>query len=234
MILALFGYDPMYWALMLPGLALGLYAQFRLSATYKRYAQVGSSRGISGAEAARAILDQAGLTEVGVAEIGGQLTDHYDPTKRALFLSSDNYHGHSLAAVGVAAHEAGHALQHQVSYAPLQLRMMLVPVTQFASTAVYGLILLAVLFNITKLFGLAIIAFGIITLFQLITLPVEFNASRRAKEQLVRLGLIRGAEETAGVSRVLGAAAMTYVAALVQSLMQLLYYVMLARHSDRD
>ena len=234
MMLAFFTFDPMSWIFMIPGLALGLYAQFKLSATYKRYSQVGSSRGISGAEAARAILDRAGLREVDVEEIGGQLTDHYDPTKRALFLSSGNYHGRSLAAVGVAAHEAGHALQHQVSYAPLQLRMMLVPVTQIASTAVYGLILLAVFFNMTQLFGLAILAFGVITLFQLITLPVEFNASRRAKEQLVRLGLIRGPEETAGVSRVLSAAALTYVAALVQSLMQLLYYVMLARHSDRD
>jgi uncharacterized protein len=124
-----------YWWLIIPGLILGFYAQIKLSAAYGKYSQVNSEQGVSGASAARAILDEAGLQEVAVEEIGGHLTDHYDPMKRALFLSSDNFHGSSLAAIGVSAHEAGHALQHQAAYAPLKLRMALVPVTNFASQA---------------------------------------------------------------------------------------------------
>src|SRR5437868_1900028 len=134
-----FGY---YWYLMIPGLLLGLYAQFKLMAAYGKYVKVGLQSGLSGAEAAREILDQAGLSNVPVEEIGGHLTDHYDPTKKALFLSSENYQGRSIAAVGVAAHETGHALQHQAAYAPLQWRMMMVPITQFASHAWIGIMIL--------------------------------------------------------------------------------------------
>jgi uncharacterized protein len=226
-----------YWLLcLLPGLILGIYAQVKLSATYAKYLRVGNRRGLTGAEAAREILDQAGLHDVPVAEVNGQLTDHYDPLKRALFLSSDNFHGASLAAVGVSAHEAGHALQHQQAYAPLKLRMALVPITQFASQAwlwisVLGFFLGGGLF--LKCIGIAIAIFTIITVFQLITLPVEFDASRRAKVQLLRLGLIDN-QEREGVSKVLSAAAMTYVAAMISSLMQLLHLVLIARNSERD
>src|SRR6266705_1660272 len=125
--------------LMIPGLILGIYAQIKLSSTYNKYVNIPTESGLTGAQAAREILDQAGLPNVPIEEVGGHLTDHYDPTKKALFLSSENYHGNSLAAVGVSAHEAGHALQHKAAYAPLKLRMMLVPATQFASTAVYGI-----------------------------------------------------------------------------------------------
>ena len=135
----MYGFDPLYLMFALPGLLLGLYAQFRLSSAYKKYMQVGIESGQSGAQAARVILDRNGLTDVPVQEVPGHLTDHYDPTKRALFLSSDNFHHQSVAAVGVAAHEAGHALQHQDSYAMLNLRMKLVPVTRFASMS-YSLI----------------------------------------------------------------------------------------------
>src|SRR5882757_2677129 len=135
----IFGY---YWFFAIPGLLLGLYAQFNLMAAYGKYAKVGLRSGLSGAEAAREILDRAGLNNVPVEEIGGHLTDHYDPTKKALFLSSENFQGRSIAAVGVAAHETGHALQHQAAYAPLTLRMMMVPVTQFASYAWMGIFLL--------------------------------------------------------------------------------------------
>src|SRR5262249_43927897 len=139
-------FDPLWWVFAIPGLLLGLYAQMKLSSTYGKYMRVGVESGLSGAEAARQILDRAGLNDVAIQEIPGQLTDHYDPRKRALFLSSDNFNQRSLSAVGVAAHEAGHALQHQAAYAPLNLRMMMVPVTQFASTAYqliffFGLIL---------------------------------------------------------------------------------------------
>src|SRR6478752_3610124 len=122
-----------YWWFAIPGLLLGLYAQAKLSSTYGKYSQVSNASGMTGAQAAREVLDSAGLQSMPVNEVGGHLTDHYDPTKRALFLSSENYHGNSIAAVGVAAHEAGHALQHQAAYAPLDLRMAMVPVTQFAS-----------------------------------------------------------------------------------------------------
>jgi Zn-dependent membrane protease YugP len=167
-----------------------------------------------------------------VNEVGGHLTDHYDPRKKALFLSTENYHGRSVAAVGVAAHEAGHALQHQAAYAPLNLRMAMVPITQFSTTACFGIVLLGVLMPaFGKLLWLAVVLFAITTIFQLITLPVEFDASRRAKEQLLRLGLVRG-DESHGVSKVLNAAALTYVAALVASVLQLLYYISLARNRN--
>jgi Zn-dependent membrane protease YugP len=222
-----------YWWFLIPGLLLGIYAQFRLSAAYGHYSRVPTSRGLSGAEAAREVLDSAGLNNVEIQEIGGHLSDHYDPRKRALFLSSENYHGRTIAAVGVAAHEAGHALQHAAAYAPLHIRMAMVPITNIASSAVYGLFFLGAFMGMAKLALLGVIVFGIITLFQLITLPVEFNASSRAKTQLLRLGLIDG-QERAGVSRVLGAAALTYVAAMVQSLMTLLHFVMILRGNDRN
>lgn len=222
-----------YWWLMLPGLLLGIYAHLKLSSTYRRLIQVEPASGLSGAEVAREILDQAGLSSVPVEEVGGHLTDHYDPTKRALFLSSDNYHSRSLAAVGVAAHEAGHALQHQAAYAPLQLRMTLVPVTQFATSAAYGMFLLSLVLGMTKLAWLAVGLFAVITLFTVVTLPVEFDASRRAKERLLRLGLV-GSHESRAVSQVLNAAAMTYVAALVSAVLDLIYWALIARSSSRD
>jgi Zn-dependent membrane protease YugP len=223
-----------WWWFILPGIALGLYAQFKLTGAYNRYIQVPTQSGLSGAEAAREVLDSAGLRDVPIEEVGGRLTDHYDPQKRALFLSSDNFHGRSIAAVGVAAHEAGHALQHQAAYAPLHLRMALVPITNIASQAITWILLLGMFLNYTRVIWPAIIAFSVITLFQLITLPVEFDASRRAKQQLLRLGLIHQGEEAFGVNKVLGAAALTYVAALVASFFQLLHFVMIARSSERD
>jgi Zn-dependent membrane protease YugP len=221
-----------WWWFILPGILLGLYAQLRLSSSYSRYSQVPTHSGLSGAEAARAILDHAGLQGVDIHEVPGHLTDHYDPMKRALFLSSENFHERTIAAVGVAAHESGHALQHQAAYAPLKARMVLVPVTSFASNAAIFLSIGGFVIGLAKLavFGIAI--YGIIALFQLITLPVEFDASRRAKEQLVRLGLIDN-QEHRGVSNVLGAAALTYVAAMVATLFTLLHFIMIARDNDR-
>jgi hypothetical protein len=227
----------MFWdtkyilVVMLPGLLIGLWAQMKLRSAFGKYSQVPIENGMTGAEAARHILDQAGLTDMPVEEVPGQLSDHYDPTKRALFLSSDNYHGRSVAAVGVAAHESGHALQHLHQDAMFNLRMALVPVTQFANYAWVGIMLLGMFLHIIPHFMLIAVAiFSVITLFQLVTLPVEYDASARAKEQLFRLGLVRE-DERVGVNKVLDAAALTYVAALVSSVLQLLYLLSQTRNS---
>ena len=224
-------YDTNYLLfVLLPGMALGLWAQVKLWSAYNKYRRVQMTSGFSGADAAREILDRAGLNDVRVAEVSGRLTDHYDPSKRALFLSSENFHDRSVAAVGVAAHEAGHALQHQAAYAPLNLRMALAPVTQFASTACFAILFLGYVLGLAKFLWIAVALFAVVTLFQLVTLSVEFDASRRAKTQLLRLGIVHP-EETSGVGRVLNAAALTYVAALVAGILELLYFLALARNN---
>jgi Zn-dependent membrane protease YugP len=219
---------------LIPGLILGIYAQMKLSAAYSKYVRVRTETGLTGAQAAREILDRAGLQEVPVEEVGGHLTDHYDPTRRALFLSSENFRSPSLAAVGVAAHEAGHALQHQAAYAPLKLRMMLVPATQFASFAWMGILFVGMILGgpfFSKFIWVSVAIFAVITFFQIVTLPVEFDASRRAKAQLLRFGLVHS-HESGAVSQVLNAAALTYVAAMVSSIMQLLHLLLIARNRD--
>jgi len=229
----------MWFVFAIPGLLLGIYAQIKLSSAYGKYSRVGVQSGMTGGEAAREILDRAGLVDVPVREVHGHLTDHYDPTKRALFLSSANFHNSSVAAVGVAAHEAGHALQHQESYAMLNLRMKMVPVTKFASMGYYFIFLAGfVLAGMRAISGpmfanliwIAIGLFAVVTFFQIITLPVEFDASRRAKDQLFRLGLVHQ-HEGAAVSQVLNAAALTYVAAMVSSVLELLHLLSVARNS---
>lgn len=226
-------FDPVYFLFALPGLLLGIYAQMKLMSAYGHYVQVPARSGLSGAEAAREILDRAGLHNMPVEEVPGHLTDHYDPTRKALFLSSENYHGQSLAAVGVAAHEAGHALQHQAAYSMFRLRMALVPATQIATSAAYIAFFAGLFLHIFQLAVVGLAFFAIMTLFQLITLPVEFDASRRAKEQLFRLGLV-SAEEGVGVKKVLNAAALTYVAAMVTAVLQLLYLVSVLQRGRRE
>jgi Zn-dependent membrane protease YugP len=223
--------DPWWW-MLIPGMILGLYAQMKLASAYGRYSRVPTNSGLSGAEAAREILDSAGLHRMPVNEIGGHLTDHYDPMKKALFLSSENFQGRTLAAVGVAAHEAGHALQHKAAYAPLQARMALVPITGIASNAAVWIFFLGMFMGLAKIALAGVVVFGVIAVFHMITLPVEFDASRRAKQQLVSLGLIDGQEQT-GVNKVLNAAALTYVAAMVSSLFMVLRFLMIMRGSDR-
>lgn len=224
-------FDPLYFIFAIPGMIIGIWAQIKLSSAYGKYSQVDVESGLTGAEAARRILNQAGLTDMPVEEVPGRLSDHYDPTKRALFLSTDNFHGRTIAAVGVAAHEAGHALQHQSAYGLFNARMALVPAMQFASFAWMGVVILGLVLHILPhMLTIAIVIFAVMTLFQLVTLPVEYDASRRAKEQLFRLGLVRE-DERAGVSRVLDAAALTYVAALVSTVMQLLYFISASRRN---
>ena len=227
--MSMFGFmvmDPMYFVFAIPGLLLGLYAQFKLKGTYNHYIQVPTGSGMSGAEVAREILDSAGLHGMPVEMTHGHLTDHYDPMRKALVLSEENYHGRSIAAAGVAAHEAGHALQHKAAYFPMHLRTTMVPAVNFASQGAIWAAMIGLMLQAPKLVLFAIIGFAILSLFHLVTLPVEFDASRRAKKQLQSLGLIRDPEEARGVSKVLNAAAMTYVAALITSVMTLLYYVM--------
>jgi Zn-dependent membrane protease YugP len=205
-------------------LIFSIYAQIKVSSAYNKNARILSRGGITGREAAEAVMAHAGITDVTIVEIPGHLTDHYDPLNKELSLSSENYRGTSLAALGVAAHESGHAIQHKVGYRMLFARMALVPATQFVSRVI-PFIFLASWFLVRGLTGMvldvAIICYAVLTLFQLITLPVEFDASRRAKAQLVTLGIVDH-DEMAGVNQTLDAAALTYVAAFVSALFVLL------------
>lgn len=234
--LAFIGFWDPYWWVMIPGALLALWAQMRLSSTYARYSKVGTDRSITGAQAAREILDQNGMPNVEIFEVSGHLTDHYDPTKRSVFLSSENFHSTSVAAVGVAAHEVGHAIQHKAAYGPLGMRMALVGMTNIASGASMFIIMAGLIFAgpwSSTLLWAGVGLFSLVAFFQLVTLPVEYDASSRAKAQLLRLGLITGREQ-ADVDRVLSAAALTYVAALINALLQLLKLILLARSRDRD
>jgi len=217
-----------YLILIIPTLLLGLWAQHRVGSTYKKYSQIRSRSGITGAEAANYVMRQAGISNVEITAIGGHLTDHYDPTHRRLCLSEENYRGTSLAALGVAAHEAGHAIQHKVDYSMLNARMALVPATQFASQILPIAIIGGFIFHATGLILLGVVAYAILTVFQLITLPVEFDASKRAVAQLDGLGIL-DRDELPGVRRTLNAAGWTYVAAFVTSLAWLLYFIIAAR-----
>ena len=204
---------------------VGLWAQMKVKSTYGKYVQVPSRGRIIGREAAQAVMESAGIYDVEIVECHGTLTDHYDPNKKRLALSQDNFQGSSLAALGVAAHEAGHAIQHKQKYAPLNLRMMLVPITGFASqflpVIMFGGFFLG-FGPITIYLGIAV--YLVLTVFQLVTLPVEFDASKRAKAQLVGLGIV-DQDELVGVTKTLDAAAYTYVAAFVSSLGWLLYFL---------
>ena len=214
-------------------LAFGLWAQFRVSSAFKTWKAVPVATGLTGAETASRILADAGITDVRVEEINDMLGDHYDPSGKRLCLSTDVYHGNSVASVGIAAHECGHALQHQMNYGPLNLRMQIVPATQFASQILPFVILGGFFFHMTGLITLGIACYAILMVFQLVTLPVEFDASNRAKAILQRMGIVRAGEEAAGVDAVLNAAALTYVAAFVAALGNLIYLLLARRDSGR-
>ncbi len=214
-------------------MVLGLWAQLRVQSTYKKYAAVGSRSRITGREAAKYVMQKAGIDDVEITSTSGHLTDHYDPTNKKLVLSEENYNGTSLAALGVAAHEAGHAIQHKVGYSMLKLRMSLVPITTFASQILPFVIIGGLFFHMLGLVKLGVAVYLILTVFQLVTLPVEFDASRRAKIELQSLGIIDG-EERSGVSATLDAAAWTYVAAFVASLGNLIYLFTVASGRSDD
>ena len=228
----MFYLDPLYLILALPGLLLGLWAQMRVKGSFKKYSQVRTTRNLTGAEIARHLLDNQGLHDVRVEETQGFLSDHYDPRTRVLRLSPDVYRVPSVAAAGVAAHEMGHALQHSAGYAPHQLRSAIVPVVQFGSSLAPMLILIGFLLRFTTLAWIGVILFAGAVVFALITLPVEFDASRRAKALLSQGGIV-SPEEAGGVSAVLNAAGWTYVAAAIAAIGQLLYYVLLLTGGSR-
>lgn len=220
----LVAFDPVYFLFLLPGLALSLWASSRVKSTFRKYSQVRSRRGWTGAEAARELMRKRGVTGVVVEETPGFLSDHYDPGARRLRLSSEVYHGRSLASLGVAAHEAGHAIQHATSYGPLRFRSWVVRPAMIGSNLGTVLAGVGLVVQSTGLVWLGVILFSAFVLFTLVTLPVEFDASNRAVLALESGGLI-DADEVPGTQAVLRAAALTYVAAAVSAILQLLYFL---------
>ncbi len=223
-----FFFDPTYLLYVAPALLLALWAQMRVKVTYAAAQQVPAP--LSGAAAARHILDSAGLQQVEIEQIPGQLSDHYDSSAKVLRLSPEVYQGRTLAAVGIAAHESGHALQDAQAYAPLVVRNAAVPAASFGSGVGIWMIILGAILHLTTVAWIGVGLFACVVVFQLVNLPVEFNASSRAKAQLVQLGIVNP-EEMSYVNKVLNAAAWTYVAATLQSIMILLYWIM--RLDDR-
>lgn len=232
-------FDPMFFLFIAPAFLLAMYAQWKVKSAYAQMSQVRAS--MSGFEAARRILDAGGLRDVQIEQVPGHLSDHYDPRGKVLRLSPEVYRGNSMASVGIAAHEAGHALQDARNYAPLVIRNLAVPAANFGSSI--GTLLLMVGMGMIFFAGASvlgkwvflagIVAFGATVVFQLVNLPVEFDASSRAKTQLVNLGIVSGAD-LHYVSRVLNAAALTYVAATLQAVLTLLYYIMRYMQATRD
>ncbi len=221
-------FSPTYMMFMIPCIILTMLAQWMVSSAFAKWKRVANASGMSGAEAAHALLYRSGLNDIQIEQVGGTLSDHYDPRARVLRLSSDVYQGRSVASIGVALHEAGHALQHAQNYAPLAMRSALVPAMATGSQLAWVLIIVGLF--IQALHGLAIIGlllFGAVVLFSFVTLPVELNASSRAKAAAVELGIVSPGREASGVSQVLNAAALTYVAAAATALMQFLYYALL-------
>lgn len=221
----MFFFDPTYLLFMIPGLLLSLWASARTKSAFNKWGKVRAA--MSGARAARKMLDQAGLYNVKIERAGGFLSDHYDPRARCLRLSPDVHDRESIAAVGVACHEAGHAIQHARDYAPLQLRSALVPVASIGSNLSWIVIMAGIFLALTNLVYVGILLFTATVVFQLVTLPVEFDASKRAKELVVDYGILMP-QERVGVDKVLNAAAWTYVAAAVSSIFTLLYFLMRA------
>lgn len=225
-------FDPTYFLLII-GMILSMAASARVKSTFSIYSRVRSASGLTGAEAARRILHMAGITDVTVVPISGSLTDHYDPRNKQLALSQDVYDRTSVAAIGVAAHECGHAIQDAQNYVPLNLRSAIVPVANIGSTLSWPLFLAGLILSIRPLLTLGILLFSFAVLFQLVTLPVEFNASARALKMLGSSGML-GTDEVKSAKKVLTAAALTYVAALASSILQLLRLIILAGGRDRD
>ena len=216
-----FGIDITYIIFIIPALLFGIWAQISVQSAFSKYSRVPSARGYTGAEVAKLLLEQNGIYDVTIRHISGSLTDNFNPREKTLNLSDDVYNSTSVAAIGVAAHETGHAIQHAVGYRPIKWREAIIPVTQLGSWAYFPIILLGIVFSSQTLVNVGILLFATIALFQLVTLPLEFNASNRAIATLENNGILYGNEIT-GAKAVLRAAALTYVAALVSSLAQLL------------
>ncbi len=227
-----FYYDPTY-ILVIIGAVLCILASSRVNSTYAKYAKVRSRGGMTGAEAAQRILSMSGINDVRIEHVGGSLTDHYDPTKKVLRLSDSVYGSRSVAAIGVAAHECGHALQHKEGYFPLKFRSLLVPAANIGSRLGLPLVILSLVMGLGSLARIGVWVFAIAVLFQVVTLPVEFNASGRALRMVESYGIMN-ADEVDDCKRVLGAAALTYVAAAASSVLQLLRLLILTGNRRRD
>ena len=229
-------FDPLYFLIVGPAMLLALWAQIKVKSAYSKWSDVPSSARATGAQAASMVLRNAGVGDVRIEETHGLLSDHYDPREKALRLSPDVFRGTSVAALGIAAHEAGHAIQHAQAYAPLKFRSAIVPLANIGSWLAWPMIFLGLMLQAYQLALAGVIAFALLVVFQLLTLPVEFDASRRAKAQLQVAGLVGHTEEAAGVAKVLDAAALTYVAATITALAQLFYFAMqlglFGRHSE--
>lgn len=217
--------------ILIPALIIAAWAQFKVSSTFDKYSKYGNRSGYTGSQVARMLLDSNGLYDVPVELIPGRLTDHYDPSKRVMRLSQEVYYGNSVASIGVAAHETGHAIQHKESYVPLVVRNSIVPAVNFGSNASWILFLLGMVLRLRGLIGLGILLFTVVVAFQVITLPVEFNASNRALRVLESKGILYG-DELKGAKSVLSAAAMTYVAAALTSISQLIRLILISRSDD--
>lgn len=226
-------FDRYYWILIVPAMLFAMWAQARVSSTYKKYSRVISARGMSAAQVCRQILDNNGLYHIRIEPIAGSLTDHYDPKSDVIRLSDSVYNSASVASIGVAAHEAGHAVQHATGYVPIKIRNAIVPVTQIGSSLSMPILLIGLLFNSGVLVEIGILLFATMALFQLVTLPVEFNASARALRTLDEYHILEN-EENKMAGKVLGAAALTYVAALLSSLAQLLRLILLFGNRSRN
>lgn len=226
-------FDRYYWILIVPALLFAIWAQSRVSSTYRKYSQVRSARGMTAAQVCRQILDENGLFQIRIEHIAGNLTDHYDPRANVIRLSDTVYNSTSVAAIGVAAHEAGHAVQYAVGYVPIRIRSAVIPISQFGSSLSMPVLLVGLLFNYGFLVQLGIVLFSTVALFQLVTLPVEFNASARALRTL-ESSYILESDEVKMAGKVLRAAALTYVAALLSSLAQLLRLILLFGRRSRD
>ncbi len=217
----------MYLVFILPAMALSMWASFRTKSAFNKYSKVGSARGLSGAEAARMMLDREGLHNVKIERAQGFLSDHYNPLTRSLALSEGVYDSRSIAAIGVATHEAGHAVQHARHYAPMWLRSTLVPTANIGSSIGYFVMLIGLMLQASNMVLIGAVLFSMVLLFQVVTLPVEFDASSRAKRLALEYGLVTPSEQQ-GMNRVLNAAALTYVAAAFSTLLTLLYFLMRA------
>jgi len=226
-------FDPVYILIGLGTAALSMWASVRVKSTFRRYQGVGTRSGLTGAEIARRILARSGVRDVTVERVSGFLSDHYDPASKTLRLSPEVYDGRSVAAAGVAAHEVGHALQHAHGYWPLQVRSYMAPLASFGSNLGLIIAIMGLAMQSMGLFTLGVIAFAMMVVFVLVTLPVEFDASNRARQLLPELGFVTPAESRA-VARVLSAAAMTYVAAAVGAVMTLLYFILRASAMNRS
>jgi len=226
------GFDPMYMLYVLPALLLGMYAKAKLSSSFKKYSKIRTQRGVTGSQVARTLLDSESLFDVTIERSKGTLTDHYDPRGRVLRLSEGVHDSPSIAAAGIAAHEMGHALQHAQSYSWLRLRSIMVPSVKFGSFLGPLMFIAGLVLNILDLAWIGVALFAATTAFTIVTLPVEYDASRRAKKLLAGNGIIVG-NEIEGVNKVLDAAALTYVAAAVQSILTLFYYASLLRGRRR-